>query len=279
MTTWTKADLVRMQAALDRVGCELTRLRHDTPDEIRDDVNASLRNNACVLVRNALRESVNKSARERGAAARIAQRLESEALPSTLVIPQVITHREVAQILAEERAAERAEIARREREAASKVAPPYRIDPERDRRRIAVNLADVVTHGRVEVHCADADAFGTDTKWADVDVLVSWRTWARPSAERRNATGGWDRCTSPNCTVRSPADASAVALLWAAACAEEPLPEVFDLRGTPEIHGAMIERWCDALATAIRKASLGLVIVVQDSAWVLARVLPDRIDR
>lgn len=279
--TWTKADIKRMQLVLDLAAHDIThRLRYDTPNEHRDGVNLFLRTKAREITRGALlvdRRVGFRSDRERRAAERIAARLLTEDLPPEVVIPQVVTHREVAASL---RAQDEQEAARKvaEEKARTPVAVPYQVDAERDRRTIAFNLAELVGCGVVEVHRATSDAFGTDTQWGDVEGLVTWQAWARPAAERRGAERGWDRCTAfGRADALTQTDAAAIAKLWQFACDEETLPEVLDLRGVLVTYGTYWEAWCEALAAALRKSTRGVVLVTSCEAWVLSRLLPGRV--
>jgi hypothetical protein len=277
VSAWTKADLRRMQAVLDRVAHDVTyRLRYDTPDEHRDGVNASIRTNARAIVRDGLLVDLPAiSTRERKASERIATRLLTEDLPPEVVIPQVITHREVAESLRVQAEQEAARLAADEK-ARTPVAVVYQPDAERDRRTIAFNLRETIGRGVVEVHRATADAFGTDTQWGDVDGLVTWQAWARPAAERRGCWDAWDRCTFEPAKLR--ANAEPLARLWAFACDEETLPAVLDLRGIPAVFVDIpAEKWMKPLIAALRKASAGVVLVTDCEAWVLSRLLPARI--
>lgn len=273
---WTNADIKRLQAVLDTVVADANRsLRYDTPDEHRDRANLSIRTNARTIVCDVLRGSACTE-RERKAAARIAARLRTEDLPPDVVIPQLWTHREAATRLREQ---DEQEAARKlaDEKARTPVVVPYQVDAERDRRTIVFNLAELVGRGVVEVHRATSDAFGTDTQWGDIEGLVTWQTWARPAAVRRGAERGWDRCTSSERDEGlTPTDAAAIARLWQYACTEETLPDALDLRGAPMTHGLYLEAWREALATAIRKATRGIVIVTSCEAWALARLLPAR---
>jgi hypothetical protein len=146
---------------------------------------------------------------------------------------------------------------------------------ETDRRRIAFNLADVVKRGVVEVHSADADAFGTDTQWGNVEGRTTWHAWGRRHALSRGCARAWDRAAEG---VEIPTDVvDALRGVWSLACLCNELPEVLDLRGAPESCCVLVERWRDALADAIRRATRGIVIIVERDAWVLGRLLPDRV--
>jgi hypothetical protein len=281
MTAWTKADLRRMQAGLDLVDVRLNRgTRYDAPDEYREWVNASLTDQGLAIVQEHLRslvsrgETSSRGAAEGRAAERLLDRLEIEPLPRELLtLPRLLLHREIEASLAAETENEKQRVA----ELTKPVdVPLYQPDLERDRRVIRTNLDDLVSRGVVEVHCATSEAFNTDTPWSDVIDLVSWVSFARPAAERRSALRGFDHCT----TSADPwsLDASvAMTRLWVAACDEEKLALVLDLRGAPKSHGVIIERWRDALVVALLKATRGIVIVVDSEAWTLARLLPQRV--
>jgi hypothetical protein len=280
MTAWTKADLRRMQAGLDLVDVRLNRgTRYDAPDEYREWVNASLTDQGLAIVQEHLRslvsrgETSSRGAAEGRAAERLLDRLEIEPLPRELLtLPRLLLHREIEASLAAETENEKQRVA----ELTKPVdVPLYQPDLERDRRVIRTNLDDLVSRGVVEVHRATSEAFNTDTPWSDVIDLVSWVSFARPAAERRSALRGFDRCTT---TDPWSLDASvAMTRLWTAACDEEKLPLVLDLRGALESHGHLVESWRDALAAALRRASRGIVIVVDGEAWALVRLLPQRV--
>jgi hypothetical protein len=283
MNTWTKADIKRMQTVLDLVALQTERsLRHDTPDEHRDRVNAHLRDEARSIVRDGLLDcGSNGRLREHQANKRIATRLCTEDLPAEVIIPQVITHREVEANLREQDEREAARVAA---ENAKPEPVVYHVDVERDRKTILFNLTELRERGVVEVHRATSDAFGTDTTWADLKP-VTWQTWARPAAERRNCVDAWDRCTSD--VDKLAANTGPIGLLWGFACEEDTLPDVLDLRGVPSVRGVPhgpgwsgdlpTQRWLDALAVALRKAKLGIVLVVDCEPWVLGRLLPTRV--
>ena len=302
--TWTKADLRRMQAGLDRAQARARAAATvDKNDAHRERVNALLVEHALgdylrTLVR--FGEVNSREAAEGRAASRLLARLQSEPLPlESLTLPTVelqqlsqceqervdrlvgLNMPESAQtvvIMAEVRREREAEAARVEAQATPVAVPLYQVDVARDRRTIEVNLADVLARGSVEVHAASSDAFGTDTAWGDVEGVVSWVAFARPVALRHEAQRGFDRCTTSGESWSLDARA-AMLRLWSEACAEETLPDVLDLRGAPESHGVLVETWREALVVALRKASRGVVLLVDREAWALARLLPDRVGR
>ena len=305
--TWTKADLRRMQAGLDHAQARARAAATvDKNDAHRERVNALLAEHALDCVCDYLRTLVrfggvnSRMAAEGRAACRLLARLQSEPLPlESLTLPTVelqqlsqceqervdrlvgLNMPESAQtvvIMAEVRREREAEAARVEAQATPVAVPLYQVDVARDRRTIAVNLADVLARGSVEVHAASSDAFGTDTAWGDVEGVVSWVAFARPVALRHEAQRGFDRCTTSGESWSLDARA-AMLRLWSEACAEETLPDVLDLRGAPESHGVLVETWREALAVALRKASRGVVLLVDREAWALARLLPDRVGR
>lgn len=278
--TWSKADLRRMQDGLDRM-LDLANRNNlfELTDEYRERVNAALSSNVPEIVRAHLRwlvhcvETNPRMAAEGRAATRLLARLDVEPLPRELLAePRLVLRREVD--------AEIDDLARRETERqilASAVAavPLYQTDRARDLRVIEANLVDLVSRGEVKIVRASSEAFGTDTTWSDFRPLVSWREWARPAAVRRGAASGWDRCTCE--AVKLETNATPLAVLWSAACDEETLPDVLDLRGTPASHGMLVERWAGALASALRRSTRGIVLVFDGHADVLARVLPHRV--
>jgi hypothetical protein len=300
--TWTKADLRRMQAGLDRV---TPREDVGMNDEQREQANATLRDQALDIVRGYLHRlssrrhtSIASDLAEARTADRLLARLTLEPLPIELLrVPQYeLQHlasseqervdRFVSMGMPESaRSVVLMSADRREREVEEQrtVAltkpvdvPTYQPDPERDLRAIRTNLDDLISRGVVEVHRASSEAFNTDTTWGDVIDLVSWVSFARPAAHRRNASRGFDRCTTS--TDPWSLDTSmAMARLWSAACDEEKLPLVLDLRGAPESHGHLVESWQGALASALRRATRGIVIIVDGEAWPLARLLPQRV--
>lgn len=303
--TWTKADLRRMQAGLDQAQARARAAATvDKNDAHRERVNALLAEHALDCVCDYLRTLVrfgevnSREAAEGRAAYRLLARLQSESLPlGSLTLPTVelqqLSQCEQAKvdrlvglnmpasaqtvvIMAEVRRKREAEAARAEAQATPVAVSLYQVDVARDRRTIEVNLADVLARGIVEVHAASSDAFGTDTVWGDVEGVVSWVAFARPIALRHEAQRGFDRCTTSGEAWSLDARA-AMLRLWSAACAEEKLPDVLDLRGAPESHGVLVEAWREALAVALRKASRGVVLLVDREAWALARLLPDRV--
>lgn len=278
MHTWTKADIKRMQSALDSVHALVNRsLNCSIGDEHRDRWNAYFSEHVHAFVRSYFHNVTPKHPSERRAYARIAALLLTEQLPPEIEIPQVVTHREVAASLKLQDEQEAARVA-----ALNAKPEPivYRPDHERDLRAIAFNLADLCERGVVEVHRATAEAFGTDTTWADLPGhVVRWQDWARPAAERRDVAEAWDRWTKVHYSEQG-TNSEPLARLWAFACAEETLPAVLDLRGIPTSDGpgeVPLERWRDALTTAIRKASKGVVLIVDCEPWVLGRLLPGRV--
>jgi hypothetical protein len=308
--SWTKIDLRRMQAVLDRFGESLRKIRPDATDPYRERVNASLRSEAREHVRVSLLRLADTlvDQRERKAAARIALRLVTEGLPESLVVPQlplrrdiernctdwereqierfhsVGMHRSAEEIvwMANHRAEEQA--AAQLQAALVEAAKPREVSAEdrlaRDRRAVAFNLADLVKRGVVEVHRATSDAFNTDVVWTDVEGVVSWQAWARPVGDEQTnfVLDLWDRHTS---TAEARANvprhvfnSGPFWLVWSDACRRQPLPDVLDLRGAPESGGGLIESWREALSIALHESTRGIVILVDDHPDILARCLP-----
>lgn len=274
---WSKADRERVALVLS---CALDRTGHrhaDFTDDKRERINNGFALHSQAIVVNGLRGFPTHKETERRAMSKLADRIEREGLPPDVKPPRLALHSE---ILAELRAEAANEAARVEAERERLRPKPFvsqPIDPEKERAALAREVAEVVKRGEVHVARFDSDPFNGDARWSDTNP-VSWRAWARPAAERRHASAGWDRCTIDAEKMRVNADPLAV--LWAFACAEEPLPDVLDLRGVPEgggPGGLPAERWREPLATALRSSTRGIVLLVDCEAWALARLLPVRV--
>jgi hypothetical protein len=274
MTTWTKADIKRMQSVLDLVGKRASdALPYEADDEHRDRVNAALLRQAKNLVFDGMLLP-HKDEREVKANARIRERLLTEELPPEIIVPQVVTHREVVASLREQ---DEQEAARVEALNAQPERVVYQADPERERRVIAFNLTDLRTRGEVQLSRPTSEAFGTSITWDDLKP-VTWQTWACDAAIALSCVDAWDKHTASAELIE--AARRPLGVVFARACETLTLPDVLDMRGAPEqtVGGRMLSSaWVDALAVALRKAKLGIVLIVDFNPEMIARCLPSRV--